>query len=338
MNKVLTICIPTYNRKDVLIKEVGDYLTVDDNRFIVKVNDNCSTDGTRAALKEIRDPRLVCHFNEENKGSIPNWIQALSGNDSDYLIFTLDKDLVDIKQLEEFIDYLDKEKPFFGYVDLDISKPKGVENYVPGFQNVLKMAYLDKHPSGYFYRRDLFENAIKRDSFLKLDTKFDFPFEVINAELAVEYPSVIIKGGLVINANYRKELQGNKTLSYDESNIWFGAPRRFIEYGYYIESVVNLNLPASQKRELVEIVTKKGIANVTYTLRTIMQNENTCTHYNVRTRSVNYVEMYKNSNRILKIFNEKTKNKLSCWIKTIIKLKMRARLIAMLAFKFVTHK
>ena len=329
MNKLLTICIPTYNRKDVLINEVRDYLSVNDDRFCIKVSDNCSTDGTQEALKEFQDDRLIVNFNTENLGSIPNWIVALSNNQSDYLIFTLDKDIIDISQLIWFLNFLEQEQPCFGYVDLNISKPKSVESFGPGYDNILKMAYLDKHPSGYFYRRDIFENAIKRDSFLKLDKKFDFPFEVINAELAVEYPSVIIKGGLVINANYRKELQGNKTRSYDESNIWFGAPRRFVEYGYYIYSVLNLQLPSRQNRKLAVRVTKMGINNVTFALRSLMSNEPVCIHYNVKPRTVGIVEMYNNTIRILDIFKESAKGSLPSIFILLTVLKMKARFFAL---------
>lgn len=338
MNKILTICIPTYNRKEILVQEVKDYLSVDDMRFTVKVNDNCSTDGTKEVLEQIKDPRLVCCFNSENKGSIPNWILALSNNESDYLIFTLDKDLVDINQLKSFLDYLEREKPYFGFADLDISKPKDYEKIEPGLDNVLKMAYLDKHPSGYFYRRDLFEEAIKKDSFLKLDKRFDFPFEVINAELAVEYPSLIIKGGLVVNANYRKELKGNKTLSYDDSNIWYGAPRRFIEFRYYIDNALNLSLDNSAKLKLARILTNRGVQNVTLQLRYFLRNESLCTHYNVKKREVTLVEMTKNAKKILSIFEVSSKGKLTVVQRSIIKYSSYTKFMTRLFKSFVMSK
>ena len=306
MNKILTICIPTYNRKEVLINEVKDYLSVNDDRFLVKVSDNCSTDGTQDALKTIEDPRLVINYNRENLGSIPNWIKALSDNESEYLIFTLDKDIIDVSQLSWFLDYLEQKNPHFGYVDLDITKPKGVDTYAPGYDNILTMAYLDKHPSGYFYRRDLFEEAIKKGSFLMLDKWFDFPFEVINAELAAVHPSIIVRGGLVINANYRKELQGNKTLSYDDSNIWFGAQRRFTEYSYYLKSALPLAISNPQKDNLIIHLTTNAISNVTIGLRRLLQNKDICSHYNVKMRKVGYREMFINMNRILCILFKDT--------------------------------
>lgn len=327
MSKVLTICIPTFNRKDVLIREVSDYLSVKDKRFCIKVSDNCSTDGTQEALRKIADERLKINVNKENIGSIPNWIKSLSENDSDYLLFTLDKDLVDIKQLQQFINYLEKEKPYFGYVDLDISKEVGVDTFLPGYDNILKMAYLDKHPSGYFYRRELFEKAIKRDSFLKIDPRFDFPFEIINAELALAYPSVIVRGGLIINASYRKDIIEGKTLSYDENNIWYGGPRRFVEFSYYIDSALSLPLSLENRYKLIRLNTKRGVDNVTFTLERLMKNETASTHYNVEMRNVGFVEMLSNTTNIFKILKEQAKGRLSYYQFLQIRTEITAKFI-----------
>mgnify|MGYP000697719504 FL=1 len=51
-------------------------------------------------------------------------MKALLNCNSEYVIFVLDKDLIDIKYLSAFIDYLVSDKPNFGYVDLDINKQK----------------------------------------------------------------------------------------------------------------------------------------------------------------------------------------------------------------------
>lgn len=311
MSRVLTICIPTYNRKEVLIKDVQNYLSVNDNRFCIKVNDNCSTDGTQEALSQIVDERLKINLNKENIGSVPNGIKAMLENESDYLLFILDKDLVDIKQLKKFIDYLENEKPCFGYVDLDIYKKEGMETFLPGFDNVLKMAYLNRHPSGSFYRRDIFEEAIKKESFLKIEPNFDFNFEVINAELALQYPSTIIKGGLIINANYREELKGTKTFSFNEKNIWYGAPRRFVEFSYYIDSALSLPLDQKNRYKLIKLNTKKGVNNVTFTLERLMKSETASTHYNVKMRNVGFAEMLSNTTNIFKILEEQAKGRLS---------------------------
>ena len=333
MNLLLTICIPTYNRKDVLINEIIDYLSCNDCRFRVKVNDNYSTDGTREALENIKDPRLLCCFNSENLGSIPNWILSLSNNTSDYLLFVLDKDFVDVKKLPLFLDYLEKERPFFGYIELDLSKSDSIETMEPGFDNILKMAYLDKHPSGYFYRRDLFEKAILKDSYLRIDKKFDFPFEVINAEMALEYSSTIYPSGLIITANLRKDVVEGKTLSYNESNIWYGVPRRCVEYGYYLNNALSLDIPPKLIARLCRIVTETALYNVTVVFRNLMNNDVACNHYNIQKRTVGLMEMSCNAKQIMEIFSNESK-KIIVWYKRFL---LRIQVLLKCYYRILLH-
>lgn len=76
---------------------------------------------------------------------------ALSNNpDAEYLLFVIDKDFIDIHRLQDFIDYLQKKKPTFGYLDLYALCTEGVENFSAGREAMTKLGYLGKHPSGYF--------------------------------------------------------------------------------------------------------------------------------------------------------------------------------------------
>lgn len=318
---VLTICIPTYNRKDILLNDIRDYLSVDDDRFSIRVNDNCSSDGTLAALEEIKDPRLIVTHNQENLGPVPNSLIAKSGNKSEYIMEMLDKDHFNVQHLKRFLDFLETEHPFFGFVDLDISKPFGFVFTEAGYNNVLKTAYRDKHPSGHFYRTDLFEIVLQSEPFRKLDSNFDFPHEIINAELAVAYPSVVVEGPYVINANYRKELHGSKTKSYDETNIWFGAERRLVEYKYYIDNALSLDLSKKEIQKLAAIVTLRAAMQVSTQLKSLFKDESVCEHYCLQMRDVRIKEMSSNIQSIFAVFENEAKGRLSfamilmikCW-------------------------
>lgn len=317
---VLTICIPTYNRKDILLNDIKEYLSVADNRFAIRVSDNCSSDGTLAALEEIKDPRLIVTHNQENLGPVPNSLIANSGNCSEYIMEMLDKDHFNIPYLKRFLDFLETEHPFFGFVDLDISKPFGFVFTEAGYNNVLKTAYLDKHPSGHFYRTDLFEAVVKSDSFQKIDSSFDFPHEIINAELAVKYSSVIVEGPYVVNVNYRKELHGCKTKSYNEANIWFGVERRLIEYRYYIDNALSLNLPKNKVWKLAFRITNGAVFHVSTQLKALYGSKSICEHYCLRMRDVRIKEMLGNIQSVFAVFENEAKGRLSFAMILIIKL------------------
>lgn len=309
MNKTLTICIPTYNRKDVIIKDVHNYLLCKDKRFCIKVSDNKSTDGTFEELSNIMDERLFISQNETNIGSVPNWIQALSGCNSDYILFLLDKDFLDIDLLPTFLDYLENNKPNFGYVDLDISKRGGIKEIPKGIEGVCKMCYLDKHPSGYFYRKCLFEKAVCHPTFLAIDKMFIFPFEVLNGSIAVHYSSSIFEFPLIINASLR-EKKDTRTLSFNDSNIWFGGPKRFVEYNYYLDNALNIGLNKRETALLTKRILSVQLGYVTYGLRTLYKDEEACYHYYVKTRNVPFKEMMGNVIKYSRVYMIKTRQKL----------------------------
>ena len=65
---VLSICIASYNRKDIIVSDVKKYLSLDDTRFQVIVQDDGSTDGTFQELEKIKDSRLKLRKNKVNLG------------------------------------------------------------------------------------------------------------------------------------------------------------------------------------------------------------------------------------------------------------------------------
>lgn len=311
--RILTICIPTFNRIKITEAEVKEYLVIKDERIGVNVCDNHSSDDTYSRLSKISDERLRVIENPENIGPKPNEIKSLSDNDSEYVILTLDKDKMDPQKLVEFIDLLEEKKPYFGYVNLDIYAKKNVEVTSPGVENVLKVAYLNKHPSGYFYRSDLFNDAIKRESFTKLDKNFDFPYEILNGELATKYPSSIVSGGYVINANYRKELhtKDNSSRSYKASNLWYDANHRLKYYSAYLDNALSLNLSMNDKLIIVKKITADVISNVTYGLRRVMADKEISEHYHVEPRYVSFKEMVSNLGKAISVFKSNASGRLS---------------------------
>ena len=158
--RTLTICIPTYNRRDRVKEDLEQYLSVHDDRYYVKYNDNASSDGTEEALRPfLSDEKFIYKRNTTNLGNMPNQILALSDNPSLYSLLILDKDFLNLDLLSNFINLLEQEAPDFGYIDPNCGynnvvpvEDFKVESYQPGINAVKKMAYLNKHPYGYFYK------------------------------------------------------------------------------------------------------------------------------------------------------------------------------------------
>lgn len=310
---LMSICIPTYKRKEVLIPDVKRYLSVLDDRFIVKVNDNHSEDGTVDELMAIGDSRLIVKENAVNFGSVPNWMLALSDSEAEYLLFVLDKDTIDETLLPDFLDMLNRERPYFGFIDLSNGAERRLSAYKKGIDAVRNVAFLSKHPSGYFWRTDLFESEIEKDYFKKIDPKFDFPFEMIAGSLATMYDAMIVHWPLIINENLRKNenpsINYAKTYTYNEDNIFYGAKRRLVEFGYYIDLLYNLQLPGAARRSVAKKLTRTACANVSVTMRSLYMNDAACSHYNIRKRKVFFPEMLTNIFSALQVYRTTVKTR-----------------------------
>lgn len=63
----LTVIVTVYNEKDTISKAIEQAKALDLDKEIIVV-DNCSTDGTREILRELRDPTLQIVYQPENYG------------------------------------------------------------------------------------------------------------------------------------------------------------------------------------------------------------------------------------------------------------------------------
>lgn len=289
---LLSICIPTYNRKEILIQRVQEILSLKDERFNVVVQDNNSPDGTSEELALIKDSRLIIRENEENIGSIPNWIRSLSGNNSEYIIFMIDKDRVNIQYLPTFLDYLEEKRPNFGYASPINNNPVHIETYPAGIESIVHAAYLYTHPSGYFYKTKLFEEQISQDYFKKIDKKFDFPFEVIHAHLSVSNASSMVFMPLI---RYCLTEVPGKSLSYNGSSVYYTCAKVLETFGLFLSDFLSLEIPLKNKCSYSYRLLARTIFRVTFALRRVYKDAWICEHYHMTQRVVPASEMLKNA-------------------------------------------
>lgn len=311
MEKILSICKPSYNRFDVIIPDIKEYLSIGDDRLVIKINDNCSTNPEIEDLKKIAsdNANVILNINDYNEGPIPNFMKSLSNAPSKYIMLLLDKDTVDIKLLPEFIDYLENEKPNFGFVDLGNDKPRHEEIFKAGYDAISHVAYLRKHPSGYFWKTDLFYEEMNKQYFKEMDPSFDFPFGAICGSLASKYDATIIVWPLVINANMRSFSNPvyKKTYSYNDENFYFGKRWSLIGYNYFIKNALSLEITNKEKEMIVDNLTYNAMAWCTTDLRRLYQRKNVCEYYNLRMRNISFPEMIKNIVEVVKIYFLTTK-------------------------------
>ena len=115
--KLISFCIPTYNRAPQCIRLVKEILKSQNEDIEVVVSDNCSTDETLALLRKIKDKRLFILTSVQNKDSLLNGLNCLSKASGKYIYFTTDKDMVNFSNIDAFVLFLKGNRVSCGYCE-----------------------------------------------------------------------------------------------------------------------------------------------------------------------------------------------------------------------------
>lgn len=104
MSKMLSICVPTYNRSEKIKRLLTDILTFDSDEIEIIVYDNASPDNTWEVINSIEDSRLVCYRQEENVGFSANLIGAVDMASSRFVLLISDEDLISHEYMEMLLE------------------------------------------------------------------------------------------------------------------------------------------------------------------------------------------------------------------------------------------
>ncbi len=290
---LLSFCIPTYNRVGALIPLVRRILQCPSHDFEIVVSDNLSTDDTVAQLRSINDPRLVILQNEVNRGALFNQVHVLIQGRGTYSALLLDKDSVDPAFIDTFITFLRRGAFSTGYCEYH--KPAGTpeRQFDQGAAGLLGMAYSCHHPTGYFFRKlDLRDIRIV-DRFSQHNFVGNFPFEFMQAELALRGPSAIFQEPLFVPETL-DDAKAIKSFTIDgvKEDAFFSPKGRMKTASRFSAHILGLPLSGDIQRQLVFDRFFQGLWHATVGYRQIMANEAICDHYHIATRRIGRLEMF----------------------------------------------
>ncbi len=116
MQNLLTIAVPTWNRKDAVVACVKQVLEqIDSLRISLLVSDNGSDDGTHTELENllIQGKDFQLQRNETNLGYTGNLKSLIFGTQTKYIMFISDEDHLVGRNLTKYLQYLEEISPAF---------------------------------------------------------------------------------------------------------------------------------------------------------------------------------------------------------------------------------
>ncbi|PMG94756.1 glycosyltransferase family 2 protein [Vibrio breoganii] len=248
MSEIITVCIPTFNRSEKLVKALASVLSVSHSDLRVIVYDNCSDDDTWEELKKIEDNRLSVFRQEYNKGFCRNLIDVVSKAQSKYIYLLSDDDIIEPSYIDEILSNNFLSKNEIGLIYSSIYDSHNESYYLKYKDNEIDASSIGKV---------LFKHSYMTGMLLNKDAiDFEFIEQLLEEERNLLYPHEIMVFTILA--------QGYKSFTHSDISCYQGIPgKSYIvdECAYYFfrervkliemykRMIDGYALTSSQKRE-----------------------------------------------------------------------------------------
>lgn len=236
---VVSFCIATFRRYDILRELLTEILSVDNDQFEVVVCDDCSADGSINRIKQIQDRRLRIYINNTNVGSMQNIYEALSKGRGKYLFYINDRDNVDCFKIKELIDLLNElEKKEVAFIKCaGFMKTEKYQIFYSGKDAILEFACRVAHPTGYIYLKSAWDEIENLNLFFEKQYDSDYPASMVCAVMALKYNGAYLYGDICDVSRKRIDFTTVKSgyyLKRKDKRIWYSPEVQWRElvFGY----------------------------------------------------------------------------------------------------------
>lgn len=267
-------------------------LSSNSNNFEIVVLDNCSTQDI-SLLLSITDRRLRVIVRDKFVSGPQNLIECLSFGSGLFSLLCLDKDKLNVKYLNQFIDFLSMHKDVCGGICSQNLKDTKKSVLIEINNPIFKFCYLNHHPSGYFFKSECIKDFF--DNIENWEISDPFACDFLLTECSINGPMVNYNKPLVFLEN-KAETAKIKSLTYKKENnsLYFFPKNRIDEYCRQLTHLSKLPLNKNIKQKVSKLIFFKTFSYVTYTFSSIMSLKHICDHYNIESREVTISEMNKN--------------------------------------------
>lgn len=293
MNIVLSVCIPTYNRKKELLELVQSVLISDYRNFEIVITDNVSSDGTIEELNKVSDKRLRVVQNKEPIPPLNNMIQAVFNAKGKYALYCNDRDLLFPDSINELIDLLSCENYSFVY-----TKKKNRNNthtcqvFEKGFESLINMRFT-YHPTGMVFNCELMNRYLNKDTyFAYLHVQHTYCF--LMRDLFVYEKSAVLDNGCW-DERQRSYLAINHSKTRTDKMPFFFPEVKILLAKETLEQVINtdkFNFSDLQK-EWVALQLLEYYGNSIITYKQNMASFYMTSHYGLKRKFVNTFQILK---------------------------------------------
>lgn len=335
----LSICIPTYNRGDVLFETIQTILQYKSDEIEVVVNDNHSTDSTTKLLEKIKDSRLKVFYNDSNLGIGANKLLALKNATGKYALLLLDKDYIKIDYLSDIVEYLKTNDILGGCFSLGSSKREysfSIKTYISLKDKIKNMSYLFCHPSGYFFNCEKMNDI----DFQKFKDNFElignFLGDYLITELIIrnDAPCVIMDYPFCFKSDIGSKYNavGSVTYSAKNENLYF-TPNKILAYlQECFICMKDFNITPKNHCFMLKTLLVKSFKRMTLEYAGLIKDPGFANHYHIKSEVVTPTQMWNIRKNFIEFIKEA-----DCYMSNYEKIKILTYIKIKSFFVFVHY-
>lgn len=302
---ILSICIATYNRADVLKELIDSLLEINCDDFEIVVTDNCSTDDTKRIILNYTDKRIRYILNKKPIPALLNVIHSIYNAKGKYALYCNDRDVLYPQKIYKLIDFLKNQDLSFVFCPRKSRYNENLTIFEKGYDSLIHQECVH-HPTGMIFNRDLMEIYLKEEEYYKyVDVIYTYDFLMLDL---FKYEK-----SAICNLGY----WGTRSTEYigthragTGSNLYFMPETRSRTFYAIVEHIFKDNIYCLTEKE------KKSLLKKLYTYFAIlfcnyklcMSDKNESAHYGLQRKYISIVSMIKIYNAFFSESLEKIKN------------------------------
>ncbi len=283
---LLTIAIPTYNRKDKLKLCLQYILEQSEGRDDIEilVSDNCSSDGTEELMKTIaeKNPKINYCRNSENIGPDRNFLNCYEKATGDYILLLGDDDMLLPGGIERIISSIEK-KPVAVFLNTSgLTGTNPISYTAPRFEDVGDIVFDGRDEileqvgiyitfmSAFVLRTDLVRAVNNKEQYI--GSYF------IQSHIALA--TMRESGSYILNTYNCLAASGNVTVSYDLYYVWFESYHKLFTTTA-IESGFSEDVLKKVYERSLNTMVKGFVASFRYTCKNQNKWNKSCVYNNL---------------------------------------------------------
>lgn len=252
--KLLSICIPTYNRCDVLKENISHLISSENMNFEIVVSDDASTDNTFDVVNQFSDTRIKYYRNKINYGAAYNIHLSFMRASSKYMLLMSDEDLIDTDSIDYLIELLKQEKPiaYIGsgdrIVDKKIFDDDKFENN--GYGILKKYGFNIRYMSGILMDTNKYKEVVGNVEFTEAGRLFN-SYSFLYGLTKLFFKGKVLFDSRIIYKQIRTFPTRKNNNSPNTPSVYYFEPAgRMDQMKCYIRQISKLNMTLDEKIDI----------------------------------------------------------------------------------------